>query len=65
MEYPSDKPFGFEYKHQGKRYAFSVVAASEIEAQDRAAAMGTAVLVGELRPATGATYDSHSCSSST
>lgn len=45
----SSKVYGFNYEHDGKRYAFDVVADSEESAKRRVISMATASFAGELR----------------
>jgi hypothetical protein len=48
MTHCLQKNFGFIYEHKGRECAFSIVATSSQEAQDRHAAMKSASLVGEM-----------------
>jgi hypothetical protein len=43
------KNYGFNYEHNGKRFAFHVKAESEKEAFSKITAMRTAKLFGELK----------------
>jgi hypothetical protein len=59
MKQPHEKTFGFEYEHDGKRYATHVVALSREEATGRLASLAGAQCVGELyqeEDTTGETY---------
>lgn len=58
MEHPREMTFGFEYEHEGRRFAFDLVASSLEEAMRRVASVAQASYVGKLHRHTDATPDS-------
>jgi hypothetical protein len=48
----SYKTFGFEYKYQGRHFAFHVIADSQEEAEARVASMVTSKCAGQLLEST-------------
>jgi hypothetical protein len=49
------KSFGFDYEHNGRNYALTIVATTREDAQAQVASMAKAVLVGEMKQEKGPT----------
>lgn len=49
MTNPPDRVFGYEYSHNGKRYAFDIIAKSAAESKAKLESMTHAAIVGELK----------------
>jgi hypothetical protein len=47
-QFPANEPYGFEYVHNGKGYAFHIVAESREEAEARPQSMAAATCLGRL-----------------
>jgi hypothetical protein len=47
---PDLQTYGFKYRHNGRNYAFDILAETREDAEARLASLAKAECVGELRP---------------